>query len=243
MRSSPRWPAEFTSSAELLLKAALVAEAVDRSRWDFAVEIGELRNVGLTLTDFRWLICQGLLEHQTEIHGSLSDNRLFQPTGSLTFEPHTCFVLTDLGRRAVLLLDLAGISTQPNVSTSASLRISATKRRPQAKGEFLSSSKPFWNHELRHLLWGSLLVKEYKHPAPNQELILTTFQREDWPSRIENPLSEEMPKRRLHDTIATLNRGQLHAVLHFYADGNASGVCWSSQQQPELPNSCDIQSA
>jgi hypothetical protein len=32
------------------------------------------------------------------------------------------------------------------------------------------------------------VVKEFKLPAPNQETILTAFQEEGWPPRIDDPL-------------------------------------------------------
>ena len=56
-----------------------------------------------------------------------------------------------------------------------------------------------------------LLVKRFKVPAPNQEMILAAFEEESWPVRIDDPLPVHpclAAKRRLHETITSLNRHQ-----------------------------------
>jgi hypothetical protein len=40
------------------------------------------------------------------------------------------------------------------------------------------------------------------------------------------------PKRRLHDTIARLNRNQRHPLLRFLGDGTALGLSWEPLEAP-----------
>ena len=63
----------------------------------------------------------------------------------------------------------------------------------------------------------------------NQEAILTAFQEEGWPARIDDPLPphpEQDPKRRLNDTIKCLNRKQSQSLIHFRGDGTGEAVIW-----------------
>ncbi len=66
-------------------------------------------------------------------------------------------------------------------------------------------------------------------PAANQEAILAAFQEEGWCPRIDDPLAPKLnqdSKRRLHDTINSLNRNQKHALIRFLGDGKGEGVRW-----------------
>jgi hypothetical protein len=72
-------------------------------------------------------------------------------------------------------------------------------------------------------------VKLFKVPAINQEAVLAAFEEEEWPPRIDDPLSprgEQNPKRRLHDTITALNRNQKAPLIRFFGDGSGQGVRW-----------------
>lgn len=72
-------------------------------------------------------------------------------------------------------------------------------------------------------------MKQYRVPSPTQEIILTVFEEEGWPARIDDPLPpdpEVPPKRRLHETIWRLNRNQRARLIHFSGDGTGQGVLW-----------------
>jgi hypothetical protein len=89
--------------------------------------------------------------------------------------------------------------------------------------------KPFWDRDRQELRVGPRVVKQFKVPAPNQEVILAAFHEEDWPARIDDPLPprpEMEPKRRLHDTINSLNRNQKAELVRFLGDGSGEGVRW-----------------
>jgi hypothetical protein len=62
-----------------------------------------------------------------------------------------------------------------------------------------------------------------------QEAILMAFEEEKWPPRIDDPLpgnADLLPKRRLHDTIKSLNRNQKNCLVRFMGDGTGEGVRW-----------------
>ncbi len=95
-------------------------------------------------------------------------------------------------------------------------------------------AKPRWDKERRELWVGDCLVKRLKRPAQNQERILTTFQEEDWPSSIDDPIppgkdddgNSLEPKQRLNDTISSLNKDHDIDVIHFRGDGTGERVIW-----------------
>ena len=97
--------------------------------------------------------------------------------------------------------------------------------------DLLSQGRPLphWDQQCRVLRVGRYVVKQYKRPSPNQELVLAAFEEEDWPQRIYDPLppqGEQEPKCRLHDTIKWLNRNQEHCLIRFLGDGTGQGVRW-----------------
>jgi hypothetical protein len=206
---------KFRAALSILLEAYEYARELRRSQWDFAVEINCLRVAGLTSSDLRWLACQELVEHGAELTRAGRDVRVFHPTGPLTFTKRTCFVLTETG----VALARKGHSGATPAQAEPDRRIAAT-------GPLLI---PQWDKERHELHLGSLIVKHFKLPAPNQETILAAFQEEQWPPRIDDPLpphQDQDPKRRLHDTINTLNRHQTHPVVRFLGDGTGEGVRW-----------------
>ena len=63
----------------------------------------------------------------------------------------------------------------------------------------------------------------------NQERILAAFEEEGWPVHIDDPLPphpEQDSKRRLHDTINSLNRNQKKRLIQFLGNGNGQGIRW-----------------
>lgn len=214
MSSEHYWPSEFGTARALLAKAALLAKSLDRPEWDFAVEIEELLSLGLSRADLRWLVCQGFLDHAAELAAELRGSRRFQRTGELFFGRRTCFILTALGQAA----ELEPTSRKGESSHLAPHRDSA------------QFSKPYWDSDLKRLSLGDLVVKEFRSPAPNQQLVLSAFQEDDWPPRIDDPLPPTLnlnPKRRLIETISSLNRGQRNHALRFSGDGSGMGVIWT----------------
>jgi len=103
----------------------------------------------------------------------------------------------------------------------------------QHKLQFLvvSTERPNWNAKDRELWWQLHLVKRFRHDAANQRLILTAFEEEGWPLRIDDPLPRHVGakrKSRLHEAIRGLQDGQNPLVLAFHADGTTEGLRWEA---------------
>ena len=190
---------EFSASQHSFIALRLLYDALDyaqqlgRSRWEFAEEIDSLRQHGLANGDLRWLICNGFVEHGREITELGEEGRKFRADRGLCFSNETCFVLTAHGAAHV----------------SRWLNDPADDSDDNPNGLPI----PSWDSELQELTVGTTIIKRFKVPARNQETILAAFQEEGWPVFLDDPLpplSEIDPKRRLHDTINSLNRNQFH---------------------------------
>jgi hypothetical protein len=202
----------------LLLEAHNYARDLKCSPWDFAFEINGLLALGLNNNDLRWLLCRGYLEHAREITRPAEDSRTFCPVGKLTLTRRTCFILTPEG---VAAARTASGSPLPPAKPAAA-------EAPPGNGA-VEPLVPHWDAARQQLRLNGTIVKQFKVPSPNQETVLAAFEEEGWPPRIDDPLSPRPdldPKRRLHDTISTLNRNQKQPLLRFLGDGSGQGVRW-----------------
>lgn len=224
-------PARVEQALAGLLESYDYARDVGCPVWEFALEIGEFKALGMTLSDWRWLYHKGLVEHGREQTMADDRERSFLRGGALRGTRRTCFVLTDEGvqlARGLLVAGAAPAGPRP-VPCEAPLG-----ERIATEMLDFSQVPPTWDRDRQQLRVGKAIVKEYKLPAPNQEAILAAFQEESWPPRIDDPLSpqgEIDPKRRLHDTITSLNRNQKKSLLRFLGDGSGQGVRWEFAKQ------------
>jgi hypothetical protein len=79
------------------------------------------------------------------------------------------------------------------------------------------------------LSYGGQTVKQFRRQAVNQELVLSAFEDEGWPPWILDPLAPhqaQVIKRRLGETIKSLNRGHANSLIHFQGDGTGEGIQW-----------------
>ncbi len=84
--------------------------------------------------------------------------------------------------------------------------------------------KPTYDREARTLRLANSVVKQFRQPAKNQELVLKTFEELDWPERIDDPLP---PKQGLlGQTVKDLNRNLRESLLRFKLDGRSEGITW-----------------
>jgi hypothetical protein len=237
MPATVQWPIELAGAAKLLVQAAGYARRLNCSRWQFAVEVSELREHDVSLTDLRYLTRVGLIEHAEEISSPASKGRRFQKIGATTLSARSCIVLSKLGLASAASLypaffvnPFAAVS-RGNGKFKATNGFNPQVRENNAAASPLLQIKPVWNPRLRCLSLGRLIVKQYHLPAPNQEEVLTRFHNENWIEQIADPLPREAeidPKQRLHETIAALNRHQINPVLRFMGDGTGRGVRWAS---------------
>lgn len=213
--------ARIQAALSQLAEAHRYAEDAERPLWDFAVEIHTL---DLTPNDLRWLVCKGYVEHAQETTRRAGDGRTYRPAGKLTFTRRSCFVLTEAGLLLPhLQVKTAGADGQVVVQPAASLTTHSNGRSTPAP------LLPHWDRDRRELWLGKKLVKQFRLPSRNQETILAAFEEEGWPSSIDDPLPpqpEQDAKRRLHETIRSLNRHQKHRLLRFQGDGTGQRVMW-----------------
>lgn len=211
-------PTRVCAALALLLDAFEYAEQTNSDHWEFAVEIQQLHDLGLTKNDLRFLVRKHFVEHASEVTVLGHDGRQFQSTGDLTFTEHTCLVLTSSG--VVAAIESSKARSDSNAMRALIVRTAV-----------VSSARPLpaWDPERRVLSIDGTIVKHFKWPAVNQEAILAAFEEEGWSARIDDPLPpqpEQDSKRRLSDTIKCLNRKQANPLIHFHGDGTGEGVFW-----------------
>jgi hypothetical protein len=217
------------------MEAVEYAEQTSGKLWEFAIEIEQLTYLGLNSNDFRWLVRNELVEHQCEVTQENEDGRTFRPSGDLTFPNRTCFVLTS--KAITTLRNKNGSAVFPQLE--AVHQSHASCRESTAHYESVMHSvdrsidkleiKPSWDSKRRLLRVNETIVKRFRWGARNQEAILSAFEEDGWPPRIDDPLSPIMnqdSKRRLNDTIKYLNRNQEIVMLRFRGDGTGEGIIW-----------------
>lgn len=220
------FPARLKPAFEVLLEASEYAQQTSGECWEFAVEIQQLRSLGLSRNDLRWLVRRELVEHAREVTVQDDNGRTFRPTGDLTFAKTTCFVLTSRG-----IVEARSVCREDAGNESSLKPSMIVPENPQAVPQ---PHLPNWDAEIRQLCINGKTVKRYKWHAINQETILAAFQEEEWPLRIDDPLPpqpQQDPKRRLSDTIKCLNRKQANNLIHFRGDGTGEGVTWELIEQ------------
>ena len=196
----------------ILRLAAARQMAIDcaRSIWDFAVELDRLLDLGINHDELRWLIGKGYCDHAYEKDQADNSKRTFESLGGFSITDRSCFVLTDRGLSVSSLL--GSFVTTSNIDQ-------------QDEGK----PSPTWDDQRHELRVGSVVIKQFKWRASNQETILNAFEEEQWPPRIDDPLPQDPeidPKRRLNDAIKSLNRRQKTPILRFHGDGSGQGIYW-----------------
>ncbi|MGI9518602.1 MAG: hypothetical protein ACR2NP_16215, partial [Pirellulaceae bacterium] len=188
---------------------ARYAERLEVDIWQFAVPLRTLRDLGIMENDCRYLVFAGLAVHAVETTLSGDMARAFHHRHQVTIGPRSCFVIGSRGRELAAWL----LGNDPSEAT-----------RPDLK-----SQVPVWNDERQELQLDDQVIKRFKLPAPNQTRVLRAFEEEKWKPRIDDPLPPKAgldPKRRLHDTINSLNRNQKVTRIRFFGDGTGKGICW-----------------
>jgi hypothetical protein len=223
---------EIVRAYRLLLAAFEYARDANLDPWQFAVEMDELQRRGMATADLRWLVSTRIAEHRREVTIPGDKERSFRPLAATEFPDATAVTLTEQGaQRLTTILPPPGRRSRRRVDRAKSrTEIEAfggeRSRAPQAQ-------KPVWDQLRRELRYGDQIVKRFRVPAANQEIILQTFQEEDWPSCIDDPLPpsrDQHSKDRLQATIKSLNRNQLKSLIRFHGNGNGQQVYWEATE-------------
>jgi len=224
---------------QLLLQAHEYAHELDRDVWDFAVELSALHKTGLSYSDLRWLVCKRLVNHACETTSESDTCRVFGHRNDLALWERSCFVLTNSGVEFVQTtaqqIDIGNNEYRP-LSEYTSRILGGSNGGTFASSTRASKQKllvPTWDCDRQELRLGSQVVKEFRLHSPNQSMILTAFEEEGWPPKVDDPLpphAEIDAKQRLHDTIKSLNRGQKLKLIRFRGDGTGQGIRWELRQ-------------
>lgn len=232
-----------------LLKAFEYAVDTERFEMEFSVEVIRLKELHLTDGDLRWLVCKEFAVHGIETTVPAHKQRQFILDDSLVFNNRSCLALTRSGYHEALDASRNSLG-QPTTTIvpddipqkdlvgeeyleSKTILNFGTLRKivPDGASELFNQIPPSWHPERRELYWNGTLIKRFKVPSPNQETVLTVFEEENWPIRIDDPLPVSdgvVPKRRLQDTIKSLNRNQRKSLIKFRGDGSGEGIMWES---------------
>jgi hypothetical protein len=211
---------------EYLLEARHAARNLGLDAWEFAVDLHGLRAAGITDSEVRWALVMRYVEQRVEVTTLGDTDRSFRDVANLQLTEKSCFVLTAAGEE---FAKKAALGVRPHVFRRSPEEVVC---RFPVGGLGLG---PQWDSDCRVLRVGEATVKEYKVPAANQELILATFEELRWPPTIDDPLPPREgldPKRRLHDTINSLNRNQQRCLLKFRGKGDGQGVSWEFHHIP-----------
>jgi hypothetical protein len=226
-------PPSIQRAVWLLLKASMYAEDTGKKTWEFAVTIGELRREGIAKNELRWLVSRGYVEHAVELTRTGSE-RSFDRDVNLRFCKRSAFVITSSGMAYSREWVNGSAPSEVRDGVVANLFATAMLRNkpqlvPDEHQGSHSNACPKWDRDRRELRFGNKLIKVFKLPSPMQEAILMAFEEEHWPPRIDDPLPghpDYPPKRRLHDTIKSLNRNQRNTLIRFMGDGTGEGIRW-----------------
>lgn len=227
-------PHSIPAAIAILSEAHRYAQSLDKDVWEFALELQNLSAAGVSINDLRWLACNGYVIHGEELEQSSEGQRVFRRYPGLGFTQRSCFVLTKLGiqfatqiapsdRKTNLSLPTMEEHASPDASAYPQIQVAA--QSTSANEELV----PYWDPDRRELRLMGTLVKQFRLPSPNQETVLQAFQEEGWPTRVDDPLPpvcDLEPKRRLHDTIKSLNRHQKAKNIRFMGDGRGEGILW-----------------
>jgi hypothetical protein len=198
--SDPRfWPVLMA-----LAEAHDLGLAAGRDVWQFALEIQALGQLGVSYSQMRLLITEGLIEHRLETSRPTDRERKFRRTKNLALLPESRFVISARG------LELARSQGTGAIGTAG-------------------DGKPRWDPGRRELWFGGQRVKALKGQAKNQEPVLAAFQEQGWPQCIECPLlavGDQSRGERLMYALKALNRSQEPPAIHFHGNGTGRCVCW-----------------
>jgi hypothetical protein len=211
-----------------LLEVHELARSSGHKASDFATEITNLTELGITPSVLRWLVARGYAKCLREVTQPNDKERRFEPVDNLTLSAQSCFVLSRRG----MLLARAILELQDADSADAAIDEEAADDSPPRIDVL-----PQWDAKRRELRLSKRLLKRFRVPAPNQEAVLAAFQEEGWPNCIDDPLPPKgdlSPKRRLHDTIKALNRKhcQKPPLLHFLGNGTGESIVWELKLAP-----------
>jgi hypothetical protein len=216
-----------------LLHAYEDAVELNLDVWQLALQLPLLRAEGVSDIVLRRLVAEEMAAHAVETTQTTARQRSMRQMSNLQLSESSCFVLTEKGLH--LARGLSGCNHPPPPTRQEQ---TGELARELAQHPCLVSCE----NGHRELWFANMLVKRFSARAENQELVLQAFQEQCWTRRIHDPIPPRAgldSKRRLHDTITRLNRGQRTPLLRFHGDGSGQAVYWDAASAPTLRHHFD----
>jgi hypothetical protein len=200
-----------------LIAASWEARRRGESPRERPVTGARLREVGLERDGLIGLLYQAHVEHRLSRSRSAGGRRVAWGVESTRIRDSSRLALTDAGEQFADEF-LARVLVPADAANLAGVR------------GLLPSGRlvPSYDAEGRVFRWGEHILKHFRQPSPNQEILLRAAQELGWPAWFDDPLprGHGNAKKRLHDTIKDLNRRQLPYLVHFMGDGTGMRVGW-----------------
>jgi hypothetical protein len=177
--------------------------------WRRSVAVSTLQSLGADEHVLAELVRAGVLAHWLETTRPGSAERTFLPARHPRWHEDSCLMLTPAGAQ----------------------RLARQVEHAEQKDCPAVRVLPSWRASTRELWLGDKLVKRFRRPARNQELILAVFEEEGWPDVVSDPLPGRdgaNAAERLHNAILRLNASQQEARVVFGRDGTGGGITWRS---------------
>jgi hypothetical protein len=166
-----------------------------------------------------WMMYQGHVEQFRQVADAPDDDPVPVSVLTLCHSETSAFALTEAG--AAFAVDFVEGALVPSDDETFEAAWNSL---------LLRRLIPHYRSDKRLFLWGQQVLKHFRQPARNQELLLCTAEELCWPYWFDDPLPRRgncNPKVRLHDTIKDLNRRQEPYLIHFMGDGTGTRIGWS----------------
>jgi hypothetical protein len=183
-----------------------------------AVSLAHFHERGVEDHILLWLLYQAHVEHWLPACGGGGQGHAVAPANSVLLGASSSFSLTERGESfADVFLAEALVPPDEEDFDRAQDRL------------LLGQVVPHYDKENRIFRWGGHVLKCFRQPAGNQELILAAAEELAWLAWMDDPLPKlpgVVSKVRLHDTIKDLNRRQTPPLIHFKGDGTGTRIGW-----------------
>jgi hypothetical protein len=223
--------ASILAAMSLLAESRHLASDAGCDPWDFAVDLAELEQGGVSRSSLRWLLASRLVLHAHEITPSGARQRSFAASGAAAIMRHSCFVIAEAGL-ALMTHRCDSSGTLPSHDWRGPSSIPFRRGRQHEDGRH-ERETPRYDAARAELLVARQVVKRFRRCAPNQQVILQAFEESGWSQRIDDPLppgGDICTKRRLNQTIKALNSHHLQSMVRFLGDGTGEGVRWDLER-------------
>jgi hypothetical protein len=214
-------PGEFLSFVAAyceLLAARWEAEDLQRPASLAAVPYARLRARSVSDANLLWMMYHAHVEHLLPARSKARGGAALRPAATLHFGRSSSFSLTDPGAEFAdeFLADVLAPGEEGAFARAWERLLLGTLAPSYDRGDRLFS-------------WGRHVLKCFRQPAGNQELVLSAAEEQAWPRWFDDPLPRREatnPKLLLRNTIKDLNRGQSVSLIHFIGDGTGTRVGW-----------------